>query len=102
MALSLTLAAWSLTLAACGFLSLELEACLRLAAWRLRLISVTVGPGPLLVDLHEQLGQLLVLLHAASGSRMKNFLSAVITPLRITSPSRASAKVLEPAASSRI
>ena len=72
MALSLTLAAWDLKLAACGFLSLELEACLRLAAWRLILASVAVVPGPLLVDLQEQLGQLLVLLHAEAfrGSRI--------------------------------
>jgi hypothetical protein len=76
--------------------SLELEAC------SLRLISVTVGQGPLLVDLQEQVGQLLILLHATFGSRCQNFFSLVITALRTTSPSSASAKVLLPAASSRI
>ena len=60
---SLNLCAWSLMLVAPSSRSLELE------AWSLMLISVSVVPGPLLVDLQEQLGQLLVLLHATFGSR---------------------------------
>ena len=48
-----------------GSMITELDACC------LRTIAVPVVPGPLLVDLQEQLGQLLVLLHAEAfrGSR---------------------------------
>ena len=99
MAWNLNLFAWGLMLAACGFLSLALETCLRLVACGLLLqlgLVLLSEPG----HLFPVFGA--VVCHAAFGSRCQNFLSLVITALRTTSPSNASAKVLLPASSSRM